>query len=120
MHIAQKHYEGLSVGSHGQMGLITYMRTDSTRVSETATTEARGWLEAKYGKEYLPSKPPVYGKKKDAQDAHEAVRPSLASLAPEEAKPFLSNDQYKLYDLTSRRFMASQMEAALYLSLITI
>ena len=113
MQIAQQLYEGLSVGSHGQMGLITYMRTDSTRVSETATTEARGWLEAKYGKEYLPSKPPVYGKKKDAQDAHEAVRPSLASLAPEEAKPFLSNDQYKLYDLIWRRFMASQMEAAL-------
>ncbi len=114
MQIAQQLYEGLSVGSRGQMGLITYMRTDSTRVSETATTEARGWLEAKYGKEYLPSKAPVYGKKKDAQDAHEAVRPSLASLAPEEAKPFLSNDQYKLYDLIWRRFMASQMEAALY------
>lgn len=114
MQIAQQLYEGLSVGSHGMMGLITYMRTDSTRIAETASNEAREWLEGKYGKNYLPAKAPVYSRKKNAQDAHEAVRPSVPSLSPEEAKPFLSNDQFKLYDLIWRRFMASQMQAARY------
>lgn len=122
MQIAQQLYEGLSVGSHGMMGLITYMRTDSTRIAETASNEAREWLEGKYGKNYLPAKAPVYSRKKNAQDAHEAVRPSVPSLSPEEAKPFLSNDQFKLYDLIWRRFMASQMQAARYdqITLVTL
>lgn len=114
MQIAQQLYEGLSIGSHGMMGLITYMRTDSTRIAETASSEARQWLEEKYGKSYLPAKAPTYSRKKNAQDAHEAIRPSVPSLSPEEVKPFLSNDQFKLYDLIWRRFMASQMQAARY------
>ena len=114
MQIAQQLYEGLAIGSRGTTGLITYMRTDSTRVADSAAEEARTWLADKYGKEYLPAKPPVYGKKKNAQDAHEAIRPSVVSLSPEEAKPFLSNDQFKVYDLIWRRFMASQMQAARY------
>lgn len=122
MQIAQQLYEGLSVGSHGMMGLITYMRTDSTRIAETASNEAREWLEGKYGKNYLPAKAPVYSRKKNAQDAHEAVRPSVPSLSPEDAKPFLSNDQFKLYDLIWRRFMASQMQPARYdqITMVTV
>ena len=114
MQIAQQLYEGLSVGSRGLTGLITYMRTDSTRIADSAALEAKAWLSEKYGSEYLPAKPPVYSKKKNAQDAHEAIRPSIPSLSPDEVKSFLSNDQFRLYDLIWRRFMASQMQVARY------
>lgn len=120
MQIAQQLYEGLSIGSHGTTGLITYMRTDSTRIADSAAQEARGYLSEKYGLSYLPAKPPVYSKKKDAQDAHEAVRPSIVALSPEEIKPFVTNDQFKLYDLIWRRFMASQMQAARYNQMLIV
>ena len=120
MQIAQQLYEGLEIGPKGTTGLITYMRTDSTRVADSAAQEARSFIEGRFGKEYLPAKPPVYSSKKSAQDAHEAIRPSEANLNPEAIKSFLSNDQFKVYNLIWRRFMASQMQAALYNQLTVV
>ncbi len=109
MKAAQELYEGVELGSKGSMGLITYMRTDSLRISEDARKEGNAYIAARYGKQYLPEKPRYYKTRKSAQDAHEAIRPSVPSLTPEEVKPFLSGDQYKLYALIWSRFIASLM-----------
>lgn len=113
MMVAQQLYEGLDIGRAGQVGLITYMRTDSTRVAETAQQEARTYIESKFGPNYLPAKPPVYANKK-SQDAHEAIRPTSLDLLPETIGKHLTKDQLKLYTLIWERFIASQMTPAVY------
>lgn len=113
MKIAQELYEGIELGSQGPVGLITYMRTDSTRVSQTAVDEAKKFIVNKYGKQYYPEKPRVYVRKaKSMQDAHEAIRPSHPESSPESIKQYLSTDQLKVYKLIWERFMASQMASA--------
>lgn len=114
MMLAQQLYEGQTLGEQGAVGLITYMRTDSTRVSDIAQAEAKEYITARYGKNYCPDKPPVYAARKSAQDAHEAIRPSMPSLAPEQVLPFVSRDLYRLYKLIWERFMASQMTSAVF------
>ena len=109
MLVAQQLYEGVEIGSGGPIGLVTYIRTDSTRVSEEALTAVREHIEAEYGKDYLPEKPNYYKKSSKAQDAHEAIRPSHMELSPESLKNSLSKDQYRLYKLIYNRFVASQM-----------
>jgi len=113
MKAAQELYEGVEIEDMGAVGLITYMRTDSLRISEEAQNAAAELISARYGKEYLPDKPRVFKSKSQAQDAHEAIRPSIVSITPEKAKPTLTSDQYKLYKLIWERFTASQMENAL-------
>ncbi len=113
MKAAQELYEGVDVEGYGTVGLITYMRTDSLRVSEEAQKAAAALIEERFGKDYLPSKPRVYKSKNNAQDAHEAIRPSTLEILPEQTKKTLTSDQYKLYKLIWERFMASQMENAL-------
>ena len=113
MGIAQSLYEGVDVGKEGTVGLITYMRTDSTRVSKEAQDEARELIANKYGKEYVPEKPPVYAVAKSAQEAHEAVRPTSVLREPDAIKQYLEPDQYKLYKLIWNRFVASQMNPAI-------
>ncbi len=112
MVVAQQLYEGIELGEEGSVGLITYMRTDSVRISTEAQEAARAFIEEKYGKEYLPKTPPAYKKKGQAQDAHEAVRPTYMNRPPESIKAFLSRDQYALYRLIWQRFVASQMAPA--------
>lgn len=112
MMVAQQLYEGIELGAEGSVGLITYMRTDSVRVAAEAQDEARQYVTEKFGKDYLPSKPPVYASKKGAQEAHEAVRPSSVHRDPEAVKPFLSRDQQRLYALIWNRFISSQMAPA--------
>ena len=112
MLVAQQLYEGLDIGPEGAVGLITYMRTDSTRVSSEAVTEARDLIANKYGKAYLPEKPPVYASQKKAQEAHEAVRPTSVGREPESIKQYLDKDQLALYRLVWNRFLASQMNPA--------
>ncbi|MDQ0203793.1 type I DNA topoisomerase [Pectinatus haikarae] len=114
MMIAQQLYEGINIGKKGPTGLITYMRTDSTRISELAQKDARVYITDNFGDKYLPAKPPIYAAKKDAQDAHEAVRPTDCSLTPSLLEEFLSKEQLKLYRLVWQRFLASQMTPALY------
>ncbi len=114
MMVAQELYEGVDIGKEGPTGLITYMRTDSTNVSAIALKEIRHLITKEFGKDYLPKTPNVYKAKKFAQEAHEAIRPSLADHSPENLKTFLSEDQYKLYALIYNRFLASQMTPALY------
>ncbi len=114
MGVAQRLYEGVDLGSEGTTGLITYMRTDSPRVSPEAVTGAREWIAKELGKEYLPETPNAYKGKKDAQDAHEAIRPSDAARTPESIARYLSDEQLKLYTLIWRRFVASQMVPAVY------
>ena len=115
MTLAQQLYEGLDVGNGGATGLITYMRTDSTNVSQLAQSEARELIEQTYGKEYLPPAPPQYKTKAaGAQEAHEAIRPTSARRLPADIKKYLTTDQFKLYQLIWKRFVASQMEAAVY------
>ena len=114
MSVAQKLYEGVEIGSEGAVGLITYMRSDSVRVSDTALNEAREFIGGEYGKPYLPEKPNIYRGKKDAQDAHEAIRPTDVSRTPESLKNYLSTDEYKLYRLIWQRFVASQMMPAIF------
>lgn len=114
MMIAQQLYEGINVGKKGPVGLITYMRTDSTRISELAQNDARVYINDNFGDRYLPAKPPIYAAKKDAQDAHEAVRPTDSSLTPASVEDFLSKEQLKLYRLIWQRFLASQMTPAVY------
>ena len=114
MAAAQMLYEGVSVPGRGTVGLITYMRTDSLRISADAQQEAREVVEKTFGKEYLPTKAPQYKTRKGAQDAHEAIRPTMPDLDPESVKASLSADQYKLYRLIYNRFMASQMKEAVY------
>ncbi len=113
MKAAQELYEGVDVDGFGTVGLITYMRTDSLRVSEEAQKAAAELISERFGKEYLPQKPRVFKSKSNAQDAHEAIRPANVAIFPETAKATLTGDQYKLYKLIWERFMASQMENAL-------
>ncbi|MFH1017088.1 MAG: type I DNA topoisomerase [Pseudomonadota bacterium] len=114
MMVAQQLYEGVELGDEGAVGLITYMRTDSTRLSNDALTAAREFIAKTYGKEFLPEKPRVYKLSKKAQDAHEAIRPSSMLFPPEKVKPFLRKDQFNLYKLIWERFMACQMTEAIY------
>ncbi len=115
MALAQGLYEGQDVGNGGTTGLITYMRTDSTNVSEIAQKEARDFVTSKYGADFLPPEPPQYKTKTlGAQEAHEAIRPTSVMREPEKVKPFLETAMYKLYNLIWQRFVASQMEAAVY------
>ncbi|MCZ6679451.1 MAG: type I DNA topoisomerase [Candidatus Poribacteria bacterium] len=112
MAIAQQLYEGLEIGTEGSVGLITYMRTDSTRVADEALKEARAYIKETYGADYLPARAVRYKTKKGAQDAHEAVRPTGTARTPESLKSYLSPEQYRLYDLIWKRFVASQMNPA--------
>lgn len=112
MLIAQQLYEGISIGEEGSVGLITYMRTDSTRISDVAKQEAVDFIQQHYGDNYLPNKPRQEKKKSGAQDAHEAIRPTSVWRTPEQVKPYLSRDQYRLYRLIWERFVASQMANA--------
>jgi len=112
MRIAQQLYEGIDLGSMGALGLITYMRTDSTHLSNEAVSSVRNYIEQNIGTEYLPDKPNLYTSKKSAQQAHEAIRPTDPDLAPKDIKPFLTNEQYKLYDLIWSRFVACQIASA--------
>jgi DNA topoisomerase-1 len=114
MAVAQRLYEGVEVGDEGTIGLITYMRTDSTRVSDAALSEARDWVRGSYGERYLPEGPIVYRSKKGAQDAHEAIRPTSALRSPDQLARYLSEEQLKLYRLIWQRFVASQMMPALF------
>lgn len=111
---AQKLYEGVAVPGHGTVGLITYMRTDSLRLSNEAIADAREQIQAKYGQTQLPAKPNVYKTKTNAQDAHEAIRPTYASIKPADVKDALPADMYKLYKLIWERFIACQMKPAVY------
>ncbi len=114
MMLAQRLYEGIELGKEGAVGLITYMRTDSTRVAGEAIEEVRGFVSEKYGAPYLPEAPNVYKSKKEAQDAHEAIRPSSVIRTPEEIERHLSDDELKLYRLIWMRFVASQMMPAVF------
>ncbi|MCC6540014.1 MAG: type I DNA topoisomerase [Bryobacterales bacterium] len=114
MGLAQRLYEGVELGAEGSVGLITYMRTDSVRVSNDALEEVRAYIPQRFGEAYLPEKPNVYKGKKDAQDAHEAIRPSSVLRTPEDLEKFLSEDELKLYRLVWNRFMASQMAPAVF------
>ena len=114
MMVAQKLYEGVELGAEGAVGLITYMRTDSTRVSDAALGEVRDFIGRQYGENYLPEKAVHYRSKKDAQDAHEAIRPSEVARTPESLAKFLKPDELKLYRLIWQRFVASQMMAAIF------
>jgi DNA topoisomerase I len=114
MQIAQRLYEGIELGDEGSVGLITYMRTDSTRISNDAINDVRGFVEKQYGKSYLPEKPNVYRSKKSAQDAHEAIRPTSMDYPPERVRRFLRREDFALYSLIWARFVASQMGPAVY------
>ena len=114
MATAQKLYEGVELGSEGAVGLITYMRTDSTRVSDAALNEVRDFIGGNYGGDYLPGKPNFYKSKKDAQDAHEAIRPTDVNRTPESLASVLGPDELKLYRLIWQRFVASQMMPAVF------
>jgi len=114
MMLAQRLYEGIELGEEGRIGLITYMRTDSTRISDDAMEMVRSYVSDVYTGPYLPEKPVVYKSKKDAQDAHEAIRPTFVGRTPDDLKAFLSDDEYKLYWLIWTRFVASQMNPAVY------
>ncbi|UCC69694.1 MAG: type I DNA topoisomerase [Armatimonadota bacterium] len=109
MRLAQQLYEGVEVGDRGHVGLITYMRTDSTRVAREAQTEARAVISDQFGKDYLPPKPRQYQSRRSAQDAHEAIRPTSPALTPDQVDPYLDNSQSRLYKLIWSRFIASQM-----------
>jgi DNA topoisomerase-1 len=113
MQLAQRLYEGIEIGEEGLVGLITYMRTDSTRVADSALAEVRDLISAQFGPQYLPEKPVFYRSKKDAQDAHEAIRPTSAVRHPDSVAQFLSKDELALYKLIWQRFVASQMMPAL-------
>jgi DNA topoisomerase-1 len=112
MRVAQQLYEGIDLGSMGYLGLITYMRTDSTHLSGESTQEVRNYISKNIGDNYLPEKANVYASKKGAQQAHEAIRPTDVDFAPLDLKQFLTAEQYKLYDLVWRRFVACQMASA--------
>ena len=114
MSIAQQLYEGVDIEGEGTVGLITYMRTDSLRLSDEATAAARDFILSRYGEDYYPGKPRVYKTKSGAQDAHEAIRPSNVNLTPEDVKKSLTAEQYKLYKLIWSRFLACQMASAVY------
>src|SRR5271154_5834159 len=114
MMIAQRLYEGVELGEEGLVGLITYMRTDSVRVSNEALTEVRDYIKTQYGEQYLPQAPNTYKEKKEAQAAHEAIRPSSATRHPDQIKQYLKEDEYKVYKLIWQRFVASQIMPAVF------
>jgi DNA topoisomerase I len=115
MSIAQKLYEGIDLKKDGGLvGLITYMRTDSVRVSPDAIAEARSYIEREHGKKFLPEKPNVFKSRKDAQEAHEAIRPTSLEYSPAKVRKYLTDEQFKLYKLVWDRFLASQMAPAVY------
>ena len=114
MSVAQQLYEGIELEGEGAVGLITYMRTDSLRLSEEAIAAARGFISARYGKDYCPAQPRQFKAKSGAQDAHEAIRPSDVNLTPEQLKKDLTSEQYRLYKLIWSRFLACQMAPAVY------
>src|SRR4029078_7861166 len=114
MMLAQKLYEGVEMGDEGSVGLITYMRTDSTRVSDAALGEVRDYVNQQYGANYLPEKAVFYRSKKDAQDAHEAIRPTEVSRSPDSLAKYLKPEELKLYRLIWQRFVASQMMPAVF------
>jgi DNA topoisomerase-1 len=114
MMVAQKLYEGIELGELGTAGLITYMRTDSTRIADDAIKDVRAYIKEAFGPKYLPSEPVIYKTKKSAQDAHEAIRPTNLEYSPKVVKEFLSPDQYKLYVLIWNRFVACQMVPAVF------
>jgi DNA topoisomerase-1 len=115
MRIAQKLYEGVDLGEAGTVGLITYMRTDSPRVSSEAVHQVRGWIKNRFGESFVPPKPNLYKSRKGAQEAHEAIRPTSLDLEPDRMKPVLDKDQWALYKLIWDRFVASQMASAVFL-----
>ncbi|MFH1665167.1 MAG: type I DNA topoisomerase [Candidatus Omnitrophota bacterium] len=114
MRTAQTLYEGVELGAEGSVGLITYMRTDSVRISDDAQRESRQYIIEKYGDKYCPARPPEYRAKKRAQEAHEAIRPTLPLRHPKDIEPYLAQDQYKLYNMIWKRFISSQMANALF------
>jgi DNA topoisomerase I len=114
MRIAQRLYEGVELGDEGSVGLITYMRTDSTRISGEAIAAARDYIKGRFGEPYVPEAPNVYRSKKDAQDAHEAIRPTAMEYDPDSVARYLDRDELALYTLIWNRFVASQMESAIY------
>ena len=114
MMLAQRLYEGIELGNEGAVGLITYMRTDSVRVSDDAVTECRAFIQKQYGDDYVPNEPNVYKTKKKAQDAHEAIRPTSVEHTPEFLKKHLGEDELKVYTLIWNRFVASQMKPAVF------
>jgi DNA topoisomerase-1 len=114
MMIAQRLYEGVELGEEGLVGLITYMRTDSTRVAPEAIAEVREYVATEYGPQYLPESPNTYKEKKEAQAAHEAIRPSSAARHPDQVKQYLQEDEFKVYKLIWQRFVASQMNPAVF------
>ncbi|HCU23555.1 MAG TPA: type I DNA topoisomerase, partial [Deltaproteobacteria bacterium] len=114
MTLAQRLYEGVELEGGELVGLITYMRTDSTRLSDDALTQVRGYISQKYGAAFLPSSPWIYKTKKAAQDAHEAIRPTSIEYEPARVKSFLGRDEFRLYELIWKRFVACQMTQALY------
>src|ERR1700678_569492 len=114
MMLAQRLYEGVELGSEGAVALITYMRTDSVRVSNDALAQVREHIGSSYGAKYLPEKPNFFKSKKDAQEAHEAIRPTDVTRTPESVKRFLDDDMFKLYQMIWQRFVASQMLPAIF------
>ncbi len=114
MMVSQQLYEGIELGSSGPVGLITYMRTDSVRVADSAVAECRDCIVAQFGKDYLPDKSPSYRNKNASQDAHEAIRPTSVGYVPQEIESHLNRDQFRLYSLIWKRFVASQMNPARY------
>jgi DNA topoisomerase-1 len=114
MSLAQRLYEGIELGADGPTGLITYMRTDSTRINDDALAEVRAYIDQVHGHAFLPAKPNVYKTKKSAQDAHEAIRPTDVTKTPEQMAAYLDRDMLKLYTLIWKRFVASQMASAVY------
>lgn len=113
MSIAQQLYEGMDIEGYGTVGLITYMRTDSTRISDEAQKSAKEFIENKFGQQYYPNTPRIFKSKKNIQDAHEAIRPSFVEITPEVAKKSLKDAHYKLYTLIWNRYVASQMESCI-------
>src|ERR1017187_3897798 len=114
MMLAQRLYAGIEIGKEGAVGLITYMRTDSVRVGDDAISDVRQYISERYGTQFVPPGPNIYKGKKDAQDAHEAVRPTSMAYAPEAVEKYLAEDEMKLYRLVWNRFVASQMMPALF------
>ncbi|PKN76365.1 MAG: type I DNA topoisomerase [Deltaproteobacteria bacterium HGW-Deltaproteobacteria-10] len=114
MMVAQKLYEGIELGKDGSVGLITYMRTDSFRIADEALAAVRDYIKENYSAEYLPAKPHIYKNGQKAQDAHEAIRPSTMGYKPQDIKEYLSADEFKLYQLIWNRFVASQMNPAVF------
>jgi DNA topoisomerase-1 len=114
MVLAQQLYEGIEIAGEGTVGLVTYIRTDSTRIADEAMTSVREWIAEKYGRDYLPEKPNTFKTKGSAQDAHEAIRPTSVSRTPASIKDSLNRDQYRLYKLIYERFLASQMTPAVF------